>query len=134
MTAYLMKALEVDYRQVETEYDAKVREPKKAVSQQKLKDQLQEKERQKLRATFKKEKMAAISKLLGTLDESVIGTVKKKFLESIENNPLLSKILESKGFEAAAIQSHWQKYLAQKYLPAEIWNFDAFLERKKTGI
>lgn len=134
VTAYLMKAFETDFRPVETGFEVKTREQEKAALEQQKEAEFRKKKRQKLLTAFEREKIIAIKDLLKTLDESVVKSSKEEFLTSIENNPIFTVILASKGFDSAVIQSQWQKYLAQKYLPEELWDFDAYLKRRNMRV
>jgi len=130
VTAYLMKAFEVDFRPEETAYD-KAQKAKKLKSEQEeiTKNKIQQ-EQQKLQHAFDEEKNEAIENLLKGLEEADLKKLKKDFLAGIKDNTLFSKMLESKGFESGIIQMQWKKFVAEKYLPREVYDFN--FHRKQT--
>ena len=114
VTAYLLKAFEVDFRPVETEFE-KNRAKQKALELQSIAQRKQEEQAQI--EAFENERNAQIDKILTTLDEGVLGTLKEEYLIIVNENPLFKKFLASKGFEHGTIQVHWRNFIAAKFLP-----------------
>ena len=94
--AYLMKAFEVDFRPVETEFD-KIQNKKK---EGKVLAEQQAGERETLRKEllkqFDRQKTQAVANVLNDLDDTETATLKAEFLIEIDKSPLLKKVLESK--------------------------------------
>jgi hypothetical protein len=57
--------------------------------------------------------------------------LKTQFLTLIKDNPLFSKILESKWFDSPAITTHRYKFLAVNHLSETIHSYKAFLVEKE---
>ncbi len=94
--AYLMKAFEVDFRPVETEFD-KIQNRKKegkALAEQQAGEW--ETLRKELLKQFDRQKMQAVAHVLDNLDDAETATLKSEFLVEIDKSPLLKKVLESK--------------------------------------
>jgi hypothetical protein len=94
--AYLMKAFEVDFRPVETEFD-KIQHKKKE-SKALAEKQAGEWEslRNELLKQFDRQKTQAVADVLDKLDDTETATLKSEFLLEIDKSPLLKKVLESK--------------------------------------
>lgn len=133
VTGYLMKAFDVDFRPVETEYDkAKNAKKRKAEQEAAIKAE-NEKELKKRQRTFEKNKEKAVENLLKDLDQTVLKSLKEEFISSIKDNTLFSKMMESKGFESGTIQTQRRKFVAEKHLPRELYDFDFHLKQKENG-
>lgn len=94
--AYLMKAFEVDFRPVETEFD-KIQHKKKE-SKALAEKQAGEWEtlKNELLKQFDRKKTQAVADVLDILDDDETATLKSEFLLEIDKSPLLKKVLESK--------------------------------------
>lgn len=94
--AYLMKAFEVDFRPVETEFD-KIQHKKKegkALAEKQAGEW--ETLRKELLKQFDRQKTQAVADVLDKLDDAETATLKAEFLAEIDKSPLLKKVLESK--------------------------------------
>jgi hypothetical protein len=94
--AYLMKAFEVDFRPVETEFD-KIQHKKKegkALAEKQAGEW--ESLRNELLKQFDRQKTQAVADVLDKLDDTETATLKSEFLLEIDKSPLLKKVLESK--------------------------------------
>lgn len=94
--AYLMKAFEVDFRPVETEFD-KIQHKKKenkALAEKQAGEW--ETLRMELLKQFDRKKTQAVADVLDKLDDGETATLKAEFLLTIDKSPLLKKVLESK--------------------------------------
>lgn len=123
---YLLKAFEVDYRPVETEFDKKKKAQKQEKEAQNRGLALKKMKDQEFLKEFERNKLQQIQSLLKTLNEETLKELKEEFLSGIKSNPIFSRILESKGFEAAIMQLQWNKFLAERYLAEEDHSFEAF--------
>ncbi len=126
--AYLMKAFEVDFRPAETELQKLLTKKKK---QSKLEEKAAEEwaaKRKALLKKFEKQKAEAVAKVLGDLSNTETTSLKAEFLEDIEKNPLLKKVLEAKGLDSKPIQAHWINFIAQRYLEKTASDFTEFLK------
>ncbi|MDX2133590.1 MAG: hypothetical protein SFV52_02325 [Saprospiraceae bacterium] len=94
--AYLMKAFEVDFRPIETEFD-KIQQKKKenkALAEKQAGEW--ETLKKELLKQFDREKTQAVADVLDKLDDAETATLKSEFLLEIDKSPLLKKVLESK--------------------------------------
>ena len=94
--AYLMKAFEVDFRPVETEFD-KIQHKKKenkALSEKQAREW--ETLKKELIKQFDRKKTQDVADVLDKLDDAETATLKSEFLLEIDKSPLLKKVLESK--------------------------------------
>ncbi len=94
--AYLMKAFEVDFRPVETEFD-KIQHKKKegkALAEKQAGEW--ETLRKELLKQFDRQKTQAVADVLDKLDDEETAILKSEFLLEIDKSPLLKKVLESK--------------------------------------
>lgn len=128
--AYLMKAFEVDFRPLETEQDRIKKLKTEEKFQASKRAALEQEQRKGLLKRFEQEKMQAVSTVLNDLKPAEIKALKAEFLTGIQANPLFKKMLDSKGFEAAIIQSHRHKFIAEKYLSKTAYSFDEFVQNE----
>jgi hypothetical protein len=126
--AYLMKAFEVDFRPVETEFD-KIQHKKKegkALAEQKAGEW--ETLRKELLKQFDRQKTQAVADILDKLDDTETATLKSEFLLEIDKSPLLKKVLESKWLDSSHIQVQRINFIAHRYLEKMACDFDEFLK------
>jgi len=128
VTAYLMKAFEVDFRPIETEHDRVKKLKAEERFEKSKRAALEQEQRNGLLKRFEQQKMQAVSKVLNSLKAEEIEALKAEFLAGIQANPLFKKMLDTKGFESATIQSYRHNFIAQKHLPKTAYSFDEFLK------
>ena len=75
----------------------------------------------------------ALENLLKSLDREVLKSLKEEFTSDMQNNPLFSRYLKSQGFESGTLQLQRKKFLAEKYLPVETYDFEAY-QKKEASI
>lgn len=126
--AYLMKAFEVDFRPVETEFD-KIQHKKKegkALEEQKAGEW--ETLRKELLKQFDRQKTQTVADVLDKLDDAETATLKSEFLLEIDKSPLLKKVLESKWLDSSHIQVQRINFIAHRYLEKMAYDFEEFLK------
>lgn len=126
--AYLMKAFEVDFRPVETEFD-KIQHKKKenkALAEKQAGEW--ETLKRELLKQFDRKKTQAVADVLDKLDDDETATLKSEFLLEIDKSPLLKKVLESKWLDSSHIQVQWINFIAHRYLEKTAYDFEDFLE------
>lgn len=126
--AYLMKAFEVDFRPVETEFD-KIQHKKKegkALAEKQAGEW--ETLRKELLKQFDRQKTQAVADVLDKLDDAETATLKAEFLAEIDKSPLLKKVLESKWLDSSHIQVQWINFIAHRYLEKMACDFEEFLK------
>lgn len=126
--AYLMRAFEVDFRPVETEFD-KIKKQKselKAIALQAVEEEEQKK--QELELDFERDKNSRIEGILASLEKDKEATLKEIFLASVKENPIFKKFLETKGFEHGTIQTQRRKFIAEQFLPKSAYDFQEYLK------
>lgn len=126
--AYLMKAFEVDFRPVETEFDKAQKQKKqsKAIAEKQAGEwDTQKKEYQ---MQFDKQKTNGVAEVLNKLDDADTANLKAEFLLEIDKSPLLKKVMESKWLDSNHIQIHWINFIARRYLEKTAYDFDEFLK------
>lgn len=126
--AYLMKAFEVDFRPVETEFD-KIQHKKKenkALAEKQAGEW--ETLRMELLKQFDRQKTQAVADVLDKLDDAETATLKSGFLLEIDKSPLLKKVLESKWLDSSHIQVQWINFIAHRYLEKTACDFEEFLK------
>ncbi|MEL7120692.1 MAG: replication initiation protein [Bacteroidota bacterium] len=123
VTAYILKAFQVDYRPQETPLDKK----KKAEEQQKKEQEAKVQEEKALldkqRTAHENRKKSRIESTLKSMEADTIEQLKTDFLQEIEENELFSKMLQSKGFDHPVIQIQRIKFLSSILLSAEESSF-----------
>lgn len=126
--AYLMKAFEVDFRPVETEFDKaqNQKQQQKAIAEQRAEEW--ETQKKELLTQFDRKKAQSVAKILEWLDDAETATLKAEFLVEIEKSPLLKKILEAKGLDSNPIQAQRINFTAQRYLEKTAYEFNEFLK------
>lgn len=126
--AYLMKAFQIDFRPLETEFGKLQKEQKQERLIEDQKAEEWEAKKKELAKKFEKEKIQAVAEILDKMDEQTTREMREEFLTEIKKNPLFSKILETKGLESAPIQTQWINFVAQHHLPKTAYEFDEFLK------
>lgn len=76
--------------------------------------------------------MQAVSTILNDLKPEEVEALKEEFLIGIQANPLFKKMLDTKGFESATIQSYRHNFIAQKHLPKTAYSFDEFVQNEES--
>lgn len=133
VAAYLMKAFQVDFRPVETPYDKAKKAEQLQAAQDEQAAKAKEKEQQELQKAFDKKKDEAVENLLKGFDQTDLKSLKEEFTTGIKDNPLFSKMLESKGFDSPVLQVHRKRFLAENHLPQEVYDFDFYLQQLENG-
>lgn len=113
LTAYLLKAFEVDFRPAETGFE-KERAQEKAIRLQAIAHHEQEQQAQ-IKA-LETERNTQVDEILAMLDGETLSILKAEYLATANENPLFKKLLASKGFDHGTIQVHWRKFISAKYL------------------
>lgn len=126
--AYLMKAFQIDFRPLETEFGKLQKEQKQERLIEDKKAEEWEAQKKELAKKFEKEKIQAVAQILDQMDEQTTSEMREEFLTEMKRNPLFSKILETKGLESAPIQTQWINFIAQHHLPKTAYVFDEFLK------
>jgi hypothetical protein len=91
-----LKAFQIDYRNPETEYSKQLKaemEQKQAEEEAKQQQLEKEKEQRKL---FEKWKIELVFSRLKNLPEKELSEQKQDFIDTLEANPLFSKMLQRK--------------------------------------
>lgn len=130
--AYLMKAFEVDFRPLETEHDKIKKQKVEEKFQESKRVALEQEHRKWLLKRFEQQKMQAVSTILNDLKPEEVEALKEEFLIGIQANPLFKKMLDTKGFESATIQSYRHNFIAQKHLPKTAYSFDEFVQNEES--
>jgi hypothetical protein len=123
-----MKAFQIDFRPLETEFGKLQKEQKQEKLIENQRAEEWETQKKELTKQFEKEKIQAVAQILDQMDEPTTREMKEEFLAEIKRNPLFSKILETKGLESAPIQTQWINFIAHHYLPKTAYDFDEFLK------
>jgi hypothetical protein len=123
-----MKAFQIDFRPLETEFGKLQKEQKQERLIEDKKAEEWEAQKKELAKKFEKEKIQAVAQILDKMDEQTVSDMREEFLTEMKRNPLFSKILETKGLESAPIQTQWINFIAQHHLPKTAYEFDEFLK------
>lgn len=124
--AYLMKAFEIDYRPVETEY-TKIQERE----EKELKTKIESEKKAQLELailewTYKEARNSNLEQAKMKLSNEEMKNLQEEFIESLHQNEFQSKAFNLKGFKHSIIQARWQKFLIERFLPWEYHDFESY--------
>lgn len=130
---YLLKAFSEDYGKGEREKEYTIEKRKKKEqdrAEQKKKTEAEKREKT-MRQNFKIREKKLVQERVESLNPWDLEKLKVQFLESIQGNPLILKIYETKGFDSSYVQSCWISRLASKLLSEEERDFESFKANSK---
>ena len=112
----MLKAFEKDYRPHETEYSKQQSLQLEQQKEQNAQAEAAETKENALQEQFKKWKKRTVLARAEELSTQEQTTIKKAFLEKIENSSFYSERLKKSGFENQIIQAQWGVYLEEDLL------------------
>jgi plasmid replication initiation protein len=126
--AYTVKALEEDYRRQKSKDEI----DKEQKQQRKKQAQEAKKIIENLKTEFDQQSKTQIEKFLNDLDESRKAQLVKDFeKDKIENsNNFIKRNYQKKGLESHGNQLLFRAYLAKRFLPEDVTNFEAFAKKQ----
>lgn len=125
---YLLKAFQNDYRPIETELTKEQKEKlaNKQTEERSKKKLMLEEEGQ--RRAFEKRKVETIKARLIEQSQELVSDRKVSFVSQMNENPLFSKMLQSKWFDDKIIQMQRMKFLESLVLSDQEQDFSFFLK------
>lgn len=109
LIAYVLKAIENDYRPVQNQRGLSMVKSEDAMRKQEL--AVKDQEKQARQEEFEQWKRDILYERLGKYKDSDLAEIKKEFLSTISDNQLFSKMLETKGFDNPVVQIQWFRFL-----------------------
>lgn len=130
-TAYLLKALQVDYRQPENEYSKQQKEEAELAGKAKAERQAADERLESTKANFIVERKEMIVQAMQSLSEEKTAWYKAAFLNNHKEDKFFQRYYTVKGFEFPLIQAQRYSFIALELLPEQYHSQDKYVAYKK---